>query len=156
MANILGEFEVTLDPKGRFMIPAGLKKQLSEAESTRFVLNRGFDKCLTLYTEKQWEKIEAIVVKLNEFNEKARTFKRQFLNGATFLEPDGAGRLLIPKAMLAYANISKDIIFTAQINKMELWDATQYKAETTVDSDDFNNLAGEVLGSNFMNPFDGQ
>jgi len=155
MNNILGEFEVTLDPKGRFMLPAGLKKQLTEAEGARFVLNRGSDKCLTLYTEKQWEKVEAIVSKLNDFNEKARKFKRLFLNGATFLEPDAAGRLLIPKTMLAYANITKEIVFSGQMNKMELWDATAYRQETSVAPDEMNNLGGEVLGTDFMNPFDG-
>lgn len=156
MANILGEFEVTLDPKGRFMIPAGLKKQFMETDGNRFVLSRGFDKCLTLYTEKQWEKIETIVNKLNDFNEKARKFKRVFLNGATFLEPDAAGRLLLPKTMLAYANITKDIIFNAQINKMELWDADMYRKEISVESDELNSLGGEVLGHDFMNPSDGQ
>ena len=103
----------------------------------------------------QWEKIEGIVSKLNEFNEKARKFKRLFLNGATFIEPDAAGRLLIPRSMLAHANITKDIVFTAQMNKMELWDAAAYRGETTTSSEDLNNLGGEVLGTDFMNPFDG-
>jgi len=154
MASILGEFEVTLDPKGRFMIPAGLKKQLGEAESTRFVLNRGFDKCLTLYTEKQWAKVEAKVNKLNDFNEKARKFKRLFLNGATFLEPDAAGRLLIPKSMLLYADITKDMICTSQLNKTELWDAPAYRAETSVNAEELNSLGGEVLGEGFLNTMD--
>lgn len=153
MTDLLGEFEVTLDPKGRFMLPAGLKKQLSEAESARFVLNRGFDKCLALYTLEQWKAVSDIVSKLNEFNEKARKFKRLFLNGATYLEPDAAGRLLIPKSMLTYANMTKDLVFTAQNNKMEIWDAQTYRNETTVDSAELNDLGGELLGNDFLNPF---
>ena len=153
MTDLLGEYEVTLDPKGRFMLPAGLKKQLSEAESAKFVLNRGFDKCLTLYTVDQWQAVSAVVGKLNEFNEQARKFKRLFLNGATYLEPDAAGRLLIPKAMLAYANMTKDLVLTAQNNKMEIWDATLYRNETTVDAAELNQLGGVVLGNDFLNPF---
>ena len=58
MATIYGDFEVTLDSKGRFMIPAGLKKQYSESEGNCFIANRGFEKCVTIYTEKEWEKVE--------------------------------------------------------------------------------------------------
>ena len=155
MTRLLGEFEVTLDLKGRFMLPAGLKKQLTEADGSRFVLSRGSDKCLTLYTERQWEKVEAVVSRLNEFNEKARKFKRLFLNGATFLEPDAAGRVLLPKSMLVHAGITKDIVLSAQMNKMELWDAAAWKDETSADADTLNSLGGEVLGADFMNPFEG-
>ncbi|HEX2627584.1 MAG TPA: MraZ N-terminal domain-containing protein, partial [Chitinophagaceae bacterium] len=55
MTGFLGEFEATLDTKGRFLLPAGFKKQLPEEESNRFVINRGFEKCLTLYPVKNWE-----------------------------------------------------------------------------------------------------
>jgi MraZ protein len=105
---------------------------------------------------KQWEKIEAIILKLNDYNDVASKVKRQLLSGATVLETDAAGRLLIPKAMLAYAGISKDIVFSAQINKMEIWDAVTHLKETTVDQADFKAMVGSVLGSNFLNPFDGE
>ena len=156
MAKILGEFEVTLDPKGRFMLPIGLKKQLAEGEGGSFVLNRGVEKCLTLYTMKQWEKIEAVILKLNDFNDVASKVKRQLLSGATILETDAAGRILIPKSMLAYAGITKDIVFSAQMNKMEIWDAETHRKETTIDQADFKSMVGSVLGSNFLNPFDGE
>jgi MraZ protein len=152
MSNYLGEFEVTVDPKGMFIIPAGYKRQMLDKDGERFVLSRGFDKCLTLYTENQWKKVEAYVSNLNEFNEKARTFKRNFLNGATKLEPDTAGRLLIPKSMMEYASIAKDMIFSAQMDKVELWDATAYRKHTTISSEDMNSLANEVLGGDFSLP----
>ena len=155
MANVLGEFEVTVDAKGRFMIPTGFKKQLSEAEGSKFVLSRGFEKCLTLYTLEQWKKVEEIVSKLNDFNKQARQFKRAFLNGATMLEPDAAGRLLLPKSMLAYAGITKDMMFNAQVDKVELWDSVTHAAETASYGDVMESIGGQVLGSNFMNSFDG-
>ncbi|MBK7763502.1 MAG: division/cell wall cluster transcriptional repressor MraZ [Bacteroidetes bacterium] len=155
MANVLGEFEVTVDAKGRFMIPTGFKKQLTEAEGAKFVLNRSFEKCLTLYTMEQWKKVESVVMKLNDFNKKARMFKRAFLNGATFLEPDAAGRLLIPKKMLEYAGITKDMMFNALIDKVELWDADSHNEETAGYNEDMDSIESEGLGGEFMNPFDG-
>lgn len=154
MIGFLGEYEISMDAKGRLLLPAGFKKQLADGEGFRFILNRGFDKCLTLYTEKQWEKVAAVFNKLNDFNEKARTLKRIFLNGATVLEPDAAGRLLIPKSMQEHAGISKDIIFSAQINKIELWDAEVYKKQTANDIINMASLASEVLGKDFMSPTD--
>lgn len=155
MANVLGEFEVTVDAKGRFMIPTGFKKQLTEAEGAKFVLNRSFEKCLTMYTMEQWKKVENVVMKLNDFNKKARMFKRAFLNGATFLEPDAAGRLLIPKKMLEYAGITKDMMFNAQVDKVELWDSIAHAAETAGYGEIMDSIDSEMLGSDFMNSFDG-
>ena len=82
MTGFLGEYEATLDAKGRFLLPAGLKKQLAEGE-LQFVINRGFEKCLTLYPMKSWEPIYAEISKLNDFDPKVREFRRYFMNGAT-------------------------------------------------------------------------
>ena len=137
------------------MIPTGFKKQLSEAEGARFVLNRGFEKCLTLYTLEQWKKVESVVRQLNDFNKKARQFKRVFLNGATYLEPDAAGRLLIPKSMLAYAGITKDMMMNAQVDKIELWDLATHAAEIASYGEVADSIDTEMLGSNFMNSIEG-
>ena len=155
MSMLLGEYEVTLDAKGRFMLPVGFKRQLPEAEAQRFVLSRGFEACLTLYTEAQWNKVAAVVNRLNDFNPKSRQFKRVFLNGATYVEPDAAGRLLLPKSMLEYAKLSKDLVFSAQMDKVELWDAEAFRAQTAIDSNDLSQLANDVLGSDFLNAQDG-
>lgn len=152
---LLGEFEVTLDAKGRFMLPVGFKRQLPESGSSRFVLSRGFEACLTLYTEAQWDKVAAVVNRLNEFNPKSRQFKRVFLNGATYVEPDAAGRLLVPKTMLEYAKLNKDLVFSAQMDKVELWDADAFRAQTAINSDDLSQLANDVLGNDFLNATDG-
>ena len=78
MTGFLGEFEATLDAKGRFLLPAGLKKQMPEGEGSLFVINRGFEQCLALYTMKSWEPLFAEINKLNEFDPKARQFRRHF------------------------------------------------------------------------------
>jgi len=154
MLGFLGEYEVSIDAKGRLMLPAGFKKQLGEADGYRFVLNRGIDDCLTLYTEKQWAGVAKIINRLNDFNKKARELKRNFLNGATVIEPDSAGRILLPKSMLAYAQINKSVIFTAQMNKVEIWDAERYRKQNEASLQDMDALAQEVLGASFLNPLD--
>ena len=95
MTGFLGEFEATLDDKGRFVVPAGFKKQLPEEETVKFVINRGFEKCLALYPMRTWEPLFEKITGLNEFDPKQREFRRAFLNGATYVEPDSAGRILL-------------------------------------------------------------
>ena len=108
MSQFLGEFECKVDPKGRIMLPAGLKKQLSPAAEGRFVINRGFEKCLVLYPLNEWQTISAEVNKLNLYNKKNRDFARYFFRGASELMLDGTNRLLLPKALTEYADIDKD------------------------------------------------
>ena len=88
MIGFLGEYEATLDLKGRFLLPAGFKKQLTHKSANQFVLNRGFEKCLTLYPLQSWEPIFSEISKLNDFDPKVREFRRYFLNGAIQLELD--------------------------------------------------------------------
>ena len=103
MIGFLGEYEVTLDAKGRFLLPAGFKKQVPEDWNNQFVISRGLDSCLTLYHTKHWEPIFAHISQLNDFDPKVRQFQRFFLNGATTVELDSAGRLLIPAHLQEYA-----------------------------------------------------
>ena len=149
MIGFLGEFEATLDAKGRFLLPAGFKKQLPEEESPRFVINRGFEKCLALYTTKDWETLFADIRKLNEFDPKSREFRRYFLNGATIVEPDSAGRLLVPQNLKAHADLQKDIVLVAAVNKIEIWDSNKYKQLfDSFSPDAFSNLAKDVMTKN--------
>ena len=108
MTGFLGEFEATLDAKGRFLLPAGFKKQVAGDELHRFVINRGFEKCLALYTLREWQPLFEKIKGLNEFDPKQREFRRAFLNGATFVEPDTAGRILLPPNLKAYAELEKN------------------------------------------------
>ena len=148
MTGFLGEFEATLDAKGRFLLPAGFKKQLPEEETQRFVINRGFEKCLALYPMRTWEPLFARIAGLNEFDPKQREFRRAFLNGATFVEPDTAGRILLPPSLKAYADLQKDIVLMATGDKLEIWDSNKYKEIfDSLSSDTFSDLGNQVLGS---------
>ena len=147
MTGFLGEFEATLDAKGRFLLPAGFKKQLPEEEISRFVINRGFEKCLALYPMMTWEPLFTKVNGLNEFDPKQREFRRAFLNGATYVEPDTAGRILLPPNLKLYAGLGKDIVLMATGDKIEIWDSNKYKQFfDTISSDTLSDLGNKVLG----------
>jgi MraZ protein len=146
MTGFLGEYEATLDAKGRFLLPAGFKKQLPEGESSQFVINRGFEKCLALYPVKNWEPLFADISRLNDFDPKVREFRRYFLNGATLVEPDSAGRLLVPPNLKVHADLTKDIVLVAAVNKIEIWDSNKYKQLfDSFSPDAFSSLAQEVM-----------
>ena len=146
MIGFLGEYEATLDAKGRFLLPAGFKKQLPEEGAAHFVINRGFEKCLTLYPLQSWEPIFSEISKLNDFDPKVREFRRYFLNGATQLELDSAGRLLLPKNLTEHASLEKDIVLVSALNKIEIWDKSKYtQFFETFTPQSFSDLANEVM-----------
>jgi MraZ protein len=146
MTGFLGEFESTLDAKGRFLLPGGFKKQLAEGESEKFVINRGFEKCLSLYPVKNWEPLYSEINNLSDFDPKAREFKRMFLNGATIVEPDSAGRILVPPSLKQHAELEKDLVLLATGNKLEIWDSKNYKKFfDSYSPETFSNLAKDVM-----------
>jgi MraZ protein len=150
MIRFLGEYEATLDTKGRFLLPAGFKKQLPEAENLRFVINRGVEKCLNLYPIQNWDILFADISKLNDFDPKVREFLNYFLNGATFVEPDTAGRLLIPPNLKEQTGLEKDIVLVAKIKKIEIWDSNKYKQQLfeSFSQERYSYLADEVMVKN--------
>jgi MraZ protein len=146
MIGFLGEYEATLDQKGRFLLPAGFKKQLPDIENLRFVINRGFEKCLTLYPIQNWEPLFSEISQLNDFDPKVREFRRYFLNGATFVEPDTAGRLLVPPNLKEQVGLEKDIVLVAAVQKIEIWDSNTYKKLfESFSPEAFSSLANEVM-----------
>ena len=146
MIGFIGEYESTIDAKGRFLLPSGFKKQLPEKESYVFVINRGFEKCLTLYPIQSWEPIFKEISQLNDFDPKVREFRRYFLNGAVQLELDSAGRVLLPKNLMDHASLEKDIVLVSAINKIEIWDRNKYQQFfESFSAESFSNLANEVM-----------
>ena len=153
MIGFIGEYEATLDAKGRFLLPSGFKKQLSESAGENFVVNRGFEKCLSLYPMKSWKPIFSEISDLNDFDPKVRQFRRYFLNGATQVEPDSANRLLLPKNLMEYAGLERDIVLVSAVNKIEIWDKNKYQQFfETFSPEAFSNLAKEVMASEQNKP----
>lgn len=150
--EILGEYEVSLDSKGRFRIPAGLLKYLGDREDVEFVVNRGFEKCLTLYPKPLWQTIRSEVDKLNLYNKQNRAFVRYFYRGATELVPDSADRVNLPNRLMEYAGMEKEIILTAMSGRIEIWAKSEYDLQLEEEPEDFSELAESVLGGGASAP----
>jgi MraZ protein len=145
MTGFHGEYQSTIDAKGRFHLPGSLKKQLVEGEN-RCIVSRGFEKCLTLYPLKSWQNILDRISQLNDFDPKVRQFRRQFLGGATEVELDAAGRILLPPTLREFALPGKEIVLAAALDRFEIWDASKYKQLfEDFSADAFSNLAQEVM-----------
>lgn len=147
MANLIGEYECNLDPKGRLMVPAGLKKQLEPLTQNRYVVNRSIhQRCLVLYPMGEWDSITAQLDKLNRFVKRNDDFVRRFRNGANQLEADRAGRILIQKRLLDFAGIDKKVVLFASSNYVEIWAKEKYEEVMNDDWDNFSALAEDVMG----------
>lgn len=147
MTGFIGEYEATLDPKGRFLLPGGLKKQFPEGENTQFVINRGFESCLVLYTRKDWDIVFSEIIGKSDFEGNNRQFKRLFASSVILAELDAAGRLLLPQNLREYAGMSKDIVLSALGDKIEIWDKNKYQAQLfeSFSPEAYSKLAKEVM-----------
>ena len=146
MTQFLGEYECKLDAKGRMLLPMGLRKQVHPDALEKFVLNRGFESCLAMYPMNEWQAISAEINQLNQFVKKNREFARYFYRGATEMELDATGRLLLPKRLLEYAGVDKDVILSAWSNKIEIWSPEKFEELLKDEPHDFAALAEEVMG----------
>ena len=136
-----------MDAKGRLLLPAALKKQLTPVLQKGFVLKRAvFQTCLELYPMDEWEILMKRINKLNRFKKKNNDFIRRFTAGVRVIEVDNAGRLLIPKDLYAFAGISKNIVVSSAINIVEIWDKEKYEVAIDDAAQDFADLAEEVMG----------
>jgi MraZ protein len=146
MPQLLGEYECKLDAKGRMRMPAQLIKQLDDGGEPVFVINRGFEKHLMLYPKKVWDQISAEINQLNVYNRKNLAFIRYFYRGAQELTMDSADRVLIPKNLLEYGMMDKDVVIFAYNDRMELWAKSEYEQLLAEEPEDFLDLAEEVMG----------
>jgi len=147
MTHLTYTYECKVDSKGRVMLPGGLKKELTPVLNDGFVIKKSvFYQCLELYPRAEWDEEMATIDKLNRFVKKNVDFIRRFMAGVKPVDLDNNGRLLIPKDLMGFANISKDIVLTSQINKIEIWDKASYDGVVSDESIDFGTLAEEVMG----------
>jgi MraZ protein len=147
MQTLLGTYEAKIDVKGRFMFPAPFKNQMKDEVNAGFVIKRSiFKKCLELFPMESWQQESAVVSKLNMFKKKNAEFVTKFMAGVKIVELDNSGRLLIPKDLLSYGEISKEIVLTSVVNRIEIWDKKAYEKAVDYDPDEFADLAEEVLG----------
>ena len=147
MQHLIGTYECKADTKGRIMMPIAIKKQLAGFVSEGFVLKRAvFNPCLELYPLKEWMGLMESVNGLNRFNKKNNDFIRRFTAGVKTVEMDVSGRLLIPKDLVTYAKISKEVVVSSTVNSLEIRDKTLYEKAIDEAALDFGALAEEVMG----------
>ena len=128
MNTIIGTYECKVDAKGRLLLPAPLKKQLTAALQDGFVLKRSvFQPCLELYPMSEWN--------------------LRFTAGVKVIEMDNLGRILIPKDLVSFASISKDLVLSSAVNIVEIWDKELYEKSISESEVDFADLAEQVMGN---------
>ena len=144
---LIGTYECKVDVKGRVLIPSAFKKQLAAVINKGFVLKRAvFQSCLELYSISEWEELISKVNSLNRFKKKNNDFIRRFTAGVKFIELDNNGRLLIPKDLIEFSNIKREIVLSSSVNIIEIWDKDSYESSIVDSRDDFAKLAEEVMG----------
>jgi len=145
--TLIGTYECKVDAKGRLMLPVAFKKQLASVTEKGFVLKRAvFQPCLELYPMQEWESMMQNVNKLNRFKKKNNDFIRRFTAGVKSIDLDVSGRLLIPKDLVGFAGITKEIVVTSAVNIIEIWDKDKYEKAIDDAADDFADLAEDVMG----------
>lgn len=148
MAGFLGEYEATVDAKGRFLLPANLKKQMPEGTSV-LVINRGMDDCLWMYLLDDWRKVEDRLREVNPYDSREnRMVRKALIAGAVYVEFDSAGRINLPKVLAEYAGLDKDIVLAGDIDKIEIWDKSRYeKLFESLTPEKLSAMASGILGS---------
>ena len=140
--------------KGRLRVPSMLLRQLGGSGPYRFFVNRGFEKCLVIYPEKVWEENLEKINTLNVYRTQERNFIRYFFRGVCDVNTDTADRILINKNLLQYAEIEREVILFAYLDRIEMWDQKAYMTWLSKQPEDFAGLAEQVLGNNLSESSD--
>lgn len=141
----MGEFHHNIDDKGRLVMPTKFRCELGE----RFIITRGLEKCLYVYSQKEWEQIVSKLKTLPFTKKDARTFIRSFFSGATECEFDRQGRMSITSPLVSYADLTKECVIIGANDRIEVWGKKQW--------DDFFNENSEKLediAENLFNELD--
>ncbi|MDA7729033.1 division/cell wall cluster transcriptional repressor MraZ [Flavobacteriales bacterium] len=156
MINIIGTYECKADAKGRVMFPSALKKQLQKVLGDSFVIKRSvFNQCLEIHPMQEWNEVVGQVNKLNRFVKKNNDFIRSYMAGLKVVDVDGSGRFLIPKDLLSFAGLQKQIVLSSSVNMIEIWDKDKYESSVAESLKDFGDLAEEVMGNQPLDESDG-
>ena len=128
----MGEYNHTIDAKGRLIIPAKFRETLGE----EFILTRGLDGCLSIYPMDEWESFEEKLKALPLTDKNARAFLRFFVAGATSCELDRQGRILIPSALREFAGLEKEVVLTGNLTRIEVWSKERWIENSNYDNMD--------------------
>lgn len=136
----MGEYNHTVDAKGRLIVPSKFREQLGE----EFVVTKGLDGCLFVYENTEWKALEEKLHALPLTNANARKFSRFFLAGATTCEVDKQGRILLPAVLREFAKIDKDAVLVGVGSRIEIWSRDIWNQSNTYD--DMEEIAENMEG----------
>ena len=139
----LGEYEHSLDDKKRVSLPKAFRTTLGK----KFVMTRGLDNCLFVFPNKNWEKVAGKLQDLSFAQADTRGFNRFMLSGASEVEVDSAGRILVPEHQRAFAGLKKNVVFAGVSDRVEVWDSARwksYKERIEKDADRMAEKLGEI------------
>ena len=139
---LIGEFEHSLDAKGRLTMPAKLREDVGD----KFILSKGLDGCLFGFSQSDWNTFEDKLKGLPLVNKNARDFVRFFLSGAIEVEIDKQGRFLIPANLREYATLDKEAVITGVGTRLEIWNKDKWKVYNSEE-----NLSADQIAENMAN-----
>ncbi len=142
-----GEYNHSIDVKGRIIFPAKFREICKENGIERFFLTRGLDKCIFVFIEEEWRLQEQKFKNLSFTKAESRSFNRLFFSGAQEIIPDKQGRFIMPQYLKDYANISRDIVITGISNRIEIWDAATWKEFFMNSNGSFEKIAENMIDS---------
>ncbi|MFC1624153.1 division/cell wall cluster transcriptional repressor MraZ [Candidatus Omnitrophota bacterium] len=140
-----GEFEHTLDRKGRLIIPSKFRDALKEHYIERFFITRGLDKCLFMFAEDEWKLQEQKFKSMSFTKSEHRRFNRLYFSGACELIPDKQGRVLLTSYLKDYAGIKKDVYIIGVANRIEIWSQGNWRSYYSSSKDAFEEVAEKLV-----------
>ena len=140
---MMGEYHHNIDEKGRLIIPSKFRISLGE----KFVITRGMEKCLFVYSMDEWNNLMNELNKLSFTKKNARTFMRMLLSGATECELDKSGRVNLPSVLTNYASIDKECVIIGVNERLEIWSESEFNNFFNENIDEFSDIA-ETLFDN--------
>lgn len=138
---LIGEYTHTLDPKNRVSVPSKFRKELGKT----IIVTRGLDHCLFVYSKKAWTRFVEKMGDPSLGRSDSRAFNRFILAGATEVDVDSAGRVLVPDYLKAFARLKEKVVVTGLYERVEIWDAEAWSSYTKSIETDADALA-EKLG----------
>ncbi|MCX7983789.1 MAG: division/cell wall cluster transcriptional repressor MraZ [Bacteroidetes bacterium] len=127
MSSFKGRYVYSVDEKGRIALPAKLRKNVSPKAKNNFVITRGFERCLYVYPQDEWDKLEEYVRGLSFLDAKHRDFRRTLFEWAIDSELDSQYRITVPQELLDYAGIEKEVLVLGVVDRIELWSPVVYR-----------------------------
>lgn len=147
MQSFIGQYEHSIDEKGRISFPSKLRKMLHPDAQDRFVVVRGIENCLYLYPENEWTNVELALNKANNFTRVGRMAKRNFLRFAENTHLDRQNRIAIPNEHCIFAGISTKAIFIGMGQYIEIWSPHKLKeADDSLEDGAFEEIFESVMG----------